>query len=133
MILNTFNLYVKNRVSEKSYLSHLIYTLKLLKINIKGYILELDNIKDNIENSENIKMLNEKVSDVEMLILNNKIGDVKSLKSRLEIVKRRILLSQFSINLAMLISRPLKFYFKIDDVNVIQTSSYILSILTFLF
>lgn len=129
MILNTFNLYVKNSVSEKSYLSHLIYTLKLLKINIKGYILELDNI----ENSKNIKMLNEKVSDVEMLILNNKIGDVKSLKSRLEIVKRRILLSQFSINLAMLISRPLKFYFKIDDVNVIQTSSYILSILTFLF
>lgn len=80
MILNTFNKYVNNKISEVSYVSHLIYTLKLLSLNIEGYKIELNHIEQELKKnnrmlreymSVRICMLEEKLLNIEKLTLRN--------------------------------------------------------------
>lgn len=80
MIINTFNKYVKNQISETSYISHLIYILKLLSLNIEGYKLELNHIEQELKKNDimirehmsvRICMLEEKLINIEKLTLRN--------------------------------------------------------------
>ncbi len=80
MIINTFNRYVKNQISETSYISHLIYILKLLSLNIEGYKLELNHIEQELKKnnrmireymSARICMLEEKLLNIERLTMRN--------------------------------------------------------------